>query len=212
MSRLSYATILATVVMVLGGGASSMACTGGDKVLLKTEFTFNDAAFDGNENFSITNNSAVIKPSVGKGDIYLDNAFLFDNIDICVTITAVSVGQPDSSDAGLAFWAKDLDNYYCVMISTNGNFYVAHRLNDKWVEPDPVGSTNTDAIVQGLNQSNELEVIINGQALTVLINGKTVTRLNAQAPDSPSLVGLYAESSNQVDTWKFNALSVSSVK
>lgn len=212
MFRLACAIILAIAILTFGGAASSMACTGSDKVLLKTDFTFDDAAFDRTDNFAIINNSAVLKPAAEKGDTVLDNAFLFDNIDICVVITAVAVGQPDSSDGGLVFWAQDSDNYYAVTVETSGSFLVGHRLNGEWVHPDPVGWTGTDAIVQGLNKPNELEVLINGQSVTVLINGKTVTRLSAQAPDSPSLIGLYAELSNKVDTWKFNALRVTGVK
>jgi hypothetical protein len=84
-------------------------------------------------------------------------------------------------------------------------------VNAAWVNP-PLDWTQSDAIVQGINKPNALRLTIKGQTLAVEINGKPGTTLRAQSPGAPSLIGLYAESSEKVDAWKFNNLKVTNVK
>jgi hypothetical protein len=209
MRRLSYAVAIA--VLTLAGSGRGYACQG-DRVLFDDDFSAADASWgEQNGNFAIANGSAVIKADSQHGYKALDNAFLFDDADICVTATALEIGKPEESAGGLVFWAKDYRNAYFLLVATNGYFKIGRLVEDAWVNP-PLDWTASDAIVQGVNKPNTLRLTIKGQTLTAAINGKPVTTLRAQSPGAPSLIGLYTESGEKVDSWKFNNLKITNVK
>lgn len=189
----------------------AIACSG-DKVLLDENFSVADPAWGNQDNeFSIKDGSAFLKPDSHRYRMALDKSFLFDNADICLTVTAVEIANPQNSNGGIVFWAQSFRSFFVLDIATNGYFGIARRLNETWVR-QPLDWTASDVVVQGLNKPNQLRLTIQDQVLSVSINGKPVSKLRAQAPDAPSFVGLYAESSDKVDTWKFNALRVTNVK
>jgi hypothetical protein len=203
--------LAATALLIAAGGGPARACDG-DKVLLNDNFSFADASWgDQSSNFTIKDGSAVIKADTQRGYKALNNAFLFDDADICLTVSAIEIARPEQSAAGLAFWAKDYRNAYFLLLATNGYFKIGRLVNAAWVSP-PVDWTPSDAIVQGANKPNTLRLTIKGQTLGVEINGKPGTKLLAQSPGASSLIGLYAESPDKVDVWKFNDLKVTNVK
>jgi hypothetical protein len=104
MHRLIFAS--AAVVLLLSGGRG-VACQG-DKVLLAENFSAADASWgEQNGNFAIKDGAAILKADSQHGYKALDNAFLFDDADICVTATALEIGKAEESAAGLVFWAQD---------------------------------------------------------------------------------------------------------
>jgi hypothetical protein len=209
--RRSILAAAALLPFVLAGAGQALACNG-DKVLFEDDFSFQDASWgDSDKNFSIKEGSAVIKPEVQRGYKALNNAFLFDDADICLTVTAVEVSKPEQAAGGLAFWAKDLRNAFFFLIAANGYVKVGRLVNSGWVNP-PFDWTQSDAVKQGPNQPNKLRLTIKAQTLALEVNGKPVGKLRAQSPGSSSLVGIYGESSDKVDTWKFNDLKVTNVK
>jgi hypothetical protein len=211
MRRPTIAIALFVVALVLSNVKPGFACQG-DKVLLAEDFSTADASWGAqNENFSIKDGAATIKPDSQRGYKALDNAFLFDDADICVTVTALDIGKPEASAGGLVFWAQDYRNAYFLLLATNGYYKIGRLMDGAWVNA-PLDWTQSDAIVQGVNKPNTLRLTIKGQSLAVEINGKPGAALRAQSPGASSLIGLYAESADRVDTWKFNALKVTNVK
>ena len=189
----------------------SFACQG-DKVLLAEDFSSADASWGvQNNNFAIKDGAATIKADSQRGYKALDNAFLFDDADICVTVTALDIGKPEASAGGLVFWAQDYRNAYFLLLATNGYYKIGRLIDGAWVNA-PLDWTRSDAIAQGTNKPNTLRLTIKGQSLAVEINGKPGATLRAQSPSASSLIGLYAESADKVDTWKFNSLKVTNVK
>jgi len=189
----------------------SFACQG-DKVLLAEDFSSADASWGAqNNNFTIKDGAATIKADSQRGYKALDNAFLFDDADICVTVTALDIGKPEASAGGLVFWAQDYRNAYFLLLATNGYYKIGRLIDGSWVNA-PLDWTQSDAIAQGTNKPNTLRLTIKGQSLAVEINGKPGATLRAQSPGASSLIGLYAESADKVDTWKFNSLKVTNVK
>src|SRR5580698_804305 len=211
MRRSAVALALWVAAANLAGAGHALACDG-DKVLLNADFSFADASWgDQSNNFAIKDGSAIIKADSQHGYKALDNAFLFDDADICVTVTALDIGKPEASAGGLVFWAQDYRNAYFLLLATNGYYKIGRMVDGAWVNA-PLDWTQTDAIVQGVNKPNTLRLTIKGQSLTVFINGKPGAVLRAQSPETSSLIGLYAESADRVDTWKFNDLKVTNVK
>ena len=211
MRRITFTAAIAALSLMSAGIGQALACAG-DKVLFNEDFSFADASWGGVDKYlSINDGSATIKADVQKSYRVLNNAFLFDDADICLTVTAVDVSKPEDSAGGLVFWAKDLRNAYVLLLASNGYFKVARLVNGSWVNA-PFDWTQSDAIVQGLNQANKLRLTIKGQILAVEINDKPAAKFRAQSPGSSSMVGIYGESSDKVDTWKYNDLKVTNVK
>jgi hypothetical protein len=209
MRRSIVAVAIAALPLMLPGTA--LACSG-DKVLLAEDFSFPDAAWgEGDKNFAIKDGAVTIRADLQKGYKTLNNAFLFEDADICVTVTAVEVSKPEDSAAGLAFWAKDFKNAHFLLLASNGYVKVGRLVNGSWVNP-PFDWSQSDAVRQGVNQPNRLRLTIKGQSLAIEVNGKSIVRLQGQSPGAPALIGLYGESSDKIDTWKFDDLKVTNVK
>lgn len=211
MRRSAITIVLFATALMLSIATPAFACDG-DKVLLAEDFKTADASWGAqNDNFAIKDGAAVVKADSQRGYKALDNAFLFDDADICVTVTALDIGKPEASAGGLVFWAQDYRNAYFLLLATNGYYKIGRLMDGAWVNA-PLDWTQSDAIVQGVNKSNVLGLTIKGQSLMVSINGKPGAVLRAQSPETSSLIGLYAESADKVDTWKFNDLKVTNVK
>lgn len=211
MRRSAVAIVLLATALIFSIARPAFACDG-DKVLLAEDFKTADASWGAqNDNFAIKDGAAVIKADSQRGYKALDNAFLFDDADICVTVTALDIGKPEASAGGLVFWAQDYRNAYFLLMATNGYYKIGRLVDGAWVNA-PLDWTQSDAIVQGVNKPNVLGLTIKGQSLMVSINGKPGAVLRAQSPEASSLIGLYAESADKVDTWKFNDLKVTNVK
>jgi hypothetical protein len=211
MRRSAITSAVLAMALLFSLARSAFACEG-DKVLLAEDFKTADASWGAqNDNFAIKDGAAVIKADSQRGYKALDNAFLFDDAEICVTVTALDIGKPEASAGGLVFWAQDYRNAYFLLLATNGYYKIGRLMDGAWVNA-PLDWTQSDAIVQGVNKPNVLGLTIKGQSLAVAINGKPGAMLRAQSPETSSLIGLYAESADKVDTWKFNDLKVTNVK
>jgi hypothetical protein len=211
MRRSISAVVLIVAALMLTNVRQSFACQG-DKVLLAEDFSSADASWGAqNDNFTIKDGAATIKADNQRGYKALDNAFLFDDADICVTVTALDIGKPEASAGGLVFWAQDYRNAYFLLLAINGYYKIGRLIDGAWVNA-PLDWTQSDAITQGTGKPNTLRLTIKGQSLAVEINGKPGATLRAQSPGASTLIGLYAESADKVDTWKFNGLKVTDVK
>src|ERR1700733_13335670 len=211
MRRSTIAIALFVAALMFSKVDRSFACQG-DKVLLAEDFSAADASWGAqNENFSIKDGSAIIKAERQRGYKALNNAFLFDDADICVTVTALDIGKAEASAGGLVFWAQDYRNAYFLLLAANGYYKIGRLMDGAWVNA-PLDWTQADAIAQGVNKPNTLRLTIKGQSLAVAINGKPGATLRAQSPGASTLIGLYAESADKVDAWKFNTLKVTDVK
>ena len=216
-TKMSRAAVLAAMVcsavaaFVFSSVSPGLACEG-DNVLLAADFATADASWGApNANYAIKDGSVLLKPDPHRGYKVLDNAFLFDDADICVTATALEIDRPEESAGGLAFWAQDYRNAYFLLLATNGLFKIARLIDAAWVHA-PLDWTRSDAIVEGIGKPNALRLTIADQMLTVAINGKPVTSVRAQPPAGRGLIGLYAESGEAADCWKFNDLKVTDLK
>jgi hypothetical protein len=211
MRRSIVTAVIAALTLVSAGASQALACAG-DKVLFNEDFSFADASWGGTDKYlQIKDGSAFIKADIQRSYRVLNNAFLFDDADICLTVTAVEVSKPEDAAGGLVFWAKDLRNAYILLVASNGYFKIARLVNGAWVNP-PFDWTQSDAVKQGLNQPNKLRLTTKAGTLSVEINDKPSAKLRAQPPGSSSLVGIYGESSDKIDTWKYNDLKVTNVK
>ena len=72
----------------------------------------------------------------------------------------------------------------------------------------PPPGRKSDAIKQGLGQTNELRLVTQGNVATFYINDQQVTAIHGFPPTGGSLLGLHAESGASSYTWQFSEFKV----
>lgn len=189
--KLAYISALAVVLSVVGT-APVRAEEG--QVLFHDDFATLDREW-GEENDRMRNedHKLVLLPAADRGY----SALLrhpFGDADIRATVS-LAEGDPAKS-AGIVFWGGGYDDYYVAMFSTNGMFAVFRWENERW--SIPVGRQNSDAIKQGLGQTNELRVVTQGNLATVYVNGRQVAAVRGFPPEGKSRIGLHVESGIRV--------------
>ena len=130
--------------------------------------------------------------------------FVFDDLDACATVSlAKGTSDATASYAGLMFWVEDNQNYYQAVIAPNGYFTIARIINGRDAPSRPIKWTKTNAIKYGAKKKNTLRLILKGDQVGVLINGKEVANFTGEPPSRPSYIGLLAASapSKRGDTW-----------
>jgi hypothetical protein len=133
----------------------------------------------------------VLAPPSG---IYLwraNNAGLYDDVDMCVTVTTVKAVDPVNAVAGLVFWYQDVNNFYVLEIAPNGKASVWRRQRGRWLAQ----VRWTDAQVNtGDGTTNELRVTTVGSAATFYLNGTRFQTLTGTPPERGQQIGLLAVS------------------
>lgn len=207
-------TIVAALLAVTQWGfAGQAAACEGDRILFQEEFKSRDPIW-GKESkrVQIKDGRAIIRPAANMSQWQLETGFAFEDADICVTVTLLETADPTRGAGGLIFWAQDNSNYYVLNVASNGYYQVNRFMSGRWA-PDVIAWTESDAIKKGPNQPNRLRVTLRGQTVAVHINGKEVTRFRAQAPQGPSVTGIFAASApEKPDVWQFTNLKVTDVK
>ena len=206
--RLVLALVAASLTAV--GSNRVIACEG-DKVLLDEDFSFPNLAWNYSKRAEIKDGAVFVRPETEHSYRFLNQAFLFTNADICLTVTAQEVSKPENSYGGLLFWAPDLANAHLLLIASNGYFTMKRLVQNEFVPP-PLDWAPSDFIVQGVDKPNKIRLTIKDDLLSIAINDKVVGKLRGQSPGAPSLIGLIAASSDKIDTWKFSALKITNLK
>jgi hypothetical protein len=179
--------------------ASLMAAD--DAVIFSDDFTMLDPGWgNANEQLSIAGGKLIIKPVPTKSYDALYQGTTFNDVDIRVKMVQTE-GAGDES-GGIDFWATDTDHVYSALITSDGSFAVTRYNAGKWLYP--VNWQKPDGIKKGLNQVNELRVVLKGRQATVSINDKQITSFKGFPPDGGSEIGVHAESGTKVYTWAFS--------
>jgi hypothetical protein len=128
-------------------------------------------------------------PRSGTYNWIASNAGLYDDVDMCVTVTTVKGIDPVNAIAGIVFWYMDVNDFYTLEIAPNGKASVWRRQRGKWL----MQVKWTDAQVNmGDGVSNELRVTTMGSNATFYINGTKFQTLMGTPPDKGQQIGLMA--------------------
>jgi hypothetical protein len=184
--------------------ASAPACADG-KVLFVDNFRTHDPTWGRKDaRLKISYGKAVFTPVPGTRTFRWNRVFVFDDLDACATVSlAKGTSDATASYAGLMFWVEDNQNYYQAVIAPNGYFTIARIVNGREAPSRPVKWTKTNTIKYGAKKKNTLRLILKGDQVGVLINGKEVASFTGEPPSRPSYIGLLAASapSKRGDTW-----------
>jgi hypothetical protein len=135
--------------------------------------------------------------------------FSFKDMDASVTVTAKTA---TGNDAGLLFWVTAPTDFYVFSVSDSaGTLGVVHHVatnGGAWQTIVPF--TKDPNIHSGKGAVNALRVVTSGNSISLYINGTSVGRLAAIAPENGGTVGIEGEGKpdGKAD-YAFSDLSVS---
>lgn len=191
--------------------AASSGC-GAGKVLYDKAFAEYDANWGMKDSkFDIADGVATFNPSPGTPALRWNRVFVFADMDACADFTlANNTANATASYAGLVFWVQDSRNYYQAVLAPNGYFTVARIVDGKALPKRPVAWTKLAAAKTGSKQKNTMRVTINGEQVSIAVNGNPAGSFKGEPPRWPSHIGLLAASadSKNGDTWQVGDLKV----
>ena len=129
---------------------------------------------------SVKDGKLTFTPDKGKREMQMyRHANLPNDMEASYSVTFVKAGDP-TQGAGLAFWAKDYNDYYALLTSPDGWFsirsYTYGRMSTILRQQD-------DNLKKGEGAENQIELITEDNQGTIFINGKEVA--NFPFPDQP---------------------------
>jgi len=137
------------------------------------------------------------------------NGFTFKDMDASVTVTAKT---NTGNDAGLVFWVTAPTDFYVFTVSDSaGTLGVVHHVADNGGSWQTIVPFTKDTRIQsGRGAVNTLRVVTSGNSISLYINGGSVGRLVAIAPQTGGAVGIMGEGKpGATADYAFSNLSVS---
>lgn len=182
------ATIIGLGLAVLLGTAPALAC-GKNKILFEDNFQSLDPSWgSADKQMTVEGGNLVLRPNAGFYRWALSQSDFYGDSNLCSDVNIVETSEPEATSAGILFWGSDTANMYGLMVASNGYFQVFRRSRGRWLFP--VAWRQHEAIKQGANQWNVLQVQMKGNQATFLINDVQVAQINGNPPDGGGLVGI----------------------
>jgi hypothetical protein len=198
--------ILALLLSAVGADSARAVCPGRD-VLLQDGFdVLRPTWVTFGQGLSASNGQLVVNPPSGTYTWTASNAGIYDDVDMCVTVTTVKGVDPASAIAGMVFWYMDVNDFYALEIAPNGKASVWRRQRGKWLTQIPWSDSGAN---MGDGASNELRVTTVGSNATFYVNGTKFNTLAGTPPDKGQQIGLLAVSPEAgTATFSFDDLRV----
>lgn len=189
---MKFRTAAVAAAFWLGAGGLAMACQG-TTILFQDSFERLQPTWgQESEMLRVVDGQLEVAPAEDSYHWAANSANLYDDIDMCVTMTTIQSGDPVEAKAGLIFWYVDVNNFYVFELAPNGMASVWRRQRGKWLEQVPwreaAGANKGDAAI------NELRVTTVGDTATFHVNGQEFEELEGTAPENGQQIGLFAAS------------------
>ncbi len=199
--------LLAALVLMFSAGAAWAVCPGVNVQFEDSFDQFKPTWGDPSATVKVDNGNMILSPASGTYEWRANSAGLYDDVDMCVTVTTLTAVEPIDAKAGLVFWYEDVNNFYVFEIAPNGRASVWRRQRGKWLAQ--VKWTDSDTVNQGDGAINELRVTTVGSDATVYVNGTEFNKISGSPPDKGQQIGLFAASPDQGQaTFAFEGLRV----
>jgi hypothetical protein len=148
---------------------------------------------EGSDSFKVADSQLVVTPAADSYYWAANSANLYDDIDVCVTMTTIAETDPVEAKAGLIFWYSDVNNFYVFELAPNGMASVWRRQRGKWLAQ--VDWRVAEGANKGDGAINELRVTAVGSTATFYVNGKVFEELEeGSPPENGQQIGLFAAS------------------
>ena len=181
---------LAAALLLFGMGPA-FACEG--DVMYEDSFDEDDGTWstDG-DILKVEDGKLIFSPKPNYADSRVSFAEVFDDVDLCVSTTAIRAPDMEYATGQLIFWWDDWKNYYKLLMTPKGSFTVLRYARGRTLHPVPW--TEHAGIKKGEGATNHLRVELVGNSVKVLINGEEAASFRGRPPKKGHLVGLSASS------------------
>ncbi|MHA1157732.1 MAG: hypothetical protein ACTSP2_03145 [Alphaproteobacteria bacterium] len=183
----------AAAIILMGTiGAAEAVCPGLD-ILLEDEFEQLASPWGAPDGqFLVEDGSLVVTPGSGT-DYWREHAGgVYDDIDMCLTVTVRRGIDPTEAKAGVIFWYQDVNNFYVLQIAPNRMASVWRRQRGKWLEQLPW--QRVEVANAGDGGVNELRVTTVDDMATFFVNGSNIGEVAGTPPDPGQQIGIFASS------------------
>jgi hypothetical protein len=205
--RLATGVLLAMAI----GSAPALACKGRE-VLFEDKFQEEDAAWDISQSegavVTIGGGRLEIKPKEGWSRMVLYGGASFREGDICVDF--VMPATKDPAVTGMLFWAANYGSLFGFWINTVGEAKILRRQisKDKVDTSTLVDWTATPAVKKGAGATNQLRVVLKGNAASTFINDRPFKNIKGIGSFGAQ-IGLFGWSEQtQPTAWQFTSVVV----
>ena len=182
----------ATALAILVTAQAAQAC-GSGKVVFEDKFeTLAPTWGAASEEQDVSKGQLMLRPKANYTNWIPSTASLYDDIDMCVQVTAIAAIDPNNGFVGLIFWYVDDATFYSFEYDATGRASVWRRQRSKWLKQ--IDWQKADALNAGDGATNELRVVTVGKKATFFINGKKFGELNGVPPDDGQEIGFIASS------------------
>ena len=206
--RASYAAGLAVIFgLLLPAGPAAAECDKND-ALFEDDFEFFDPTW-GNPSdiLNVENGVLALKGNWTQVNLQTNN----ESANVCVDMTIVEAPDPYYSPIGLVWWWENLDNYYFMLYWADSPVVEIRRLIKG--REQTLFSVETQALKQGLGETNHVELQLKPKDATIFINGTQVTRFKGKPPKGGAPVGVYAAApEDKLGVFTFDNFIVSSTE
>ncbi len=204
---IGFRAALVVLALVAGSGPAAAVCTG-TTVLYQDPFDdFRPTWGAATAVSKVESGQFLLAPAVGAYAWAVNTAGVYDDIDMCVTVTTVAGADPTQAKAGSIFWYEDVNNFYVFELAPNGKASVWRRQRGKWLAQ--VDWRDATAANKGDGASNELRVTASGSDAVFYVNGTEFDKISGSPPEGGSQVGLFAASPDSgAATFAFDDLRV----
>lgn len=179
------------IIAFLSVSGAWAVCPGRD-VLFEDKFDALKTTWgDPSEVVRVEEGQLLLSPASGAYAWRANTAGLYDDVDMCVTVTTVKGVDPVSAIAGLVFWYGSVNDFYVLEIAPNGKASIWRRQRGKWL--NQVKWTDAQ-LNMGDGTTNELRVTTVGPNATFYLNGTKFQTMTGTPPEKGQQIGLLAVS------------------
>ncbi len=198
--------LLAGLIAGLASGAAA-ACQSHGRALLDDDFRTPDIGWGKPDQTAAYGPAGlVLRPPAGSSAWRWNQNYALARADFCVEVanpaTLPSPANEDTvGDVGIWFWAKDAQNFYTATIAPDGTAAVDRLVGGVWqkvVAPTPAPAINTAP-----GAVNEIELVTDGPAARLYVNGSRVADFRGTPPPGGGAPGVYGESGPSPTSWVF---------
>jgi hypothetical protein len=182
---------LGVFLAALGAGAANAVCPSRDVLFQDSFDALKPTWGNPTDAVNVANGQLVLTPPSGTYSWIANNAGLYDDLDMCVTVTTVKGVDPVNAIAGIVFWYMDVNDFYALEIAPNGKSSVWRRQRGKWLAQIAWADAQVN---MGDGATNELRVTTVGNNATFYLNGTKFNTLSGTPPDKGQQIGLMAVS------------------
>jgi hypothetical protein len=182
----------AAVLFVISGHLAHAACTSGT-VLFQDDFDSLQPTWgEGAGWLKVDAGRLAASPPPGSTDWAANTAGVYDDVDLCVTVTTLTGVTPDDARVGLVFWYADENNFYAFEYAPNGKASVWRRQRGKWLAQ--IKWADAPGALPGDGAENQLQVTTSGGEARFFVNGQEFKTLSGSPPENGQGIGLIAGS------------------